>query len=120
MEALNGSGAHPRTAWNTRITSCVVHAHVSFYMIKSAAGSTVTPVGAGKITVKVAKLLIARFKRGDKQRVFTVELYFFITALIFQTKLAYSCKHTYPLPQRLCALYILIESKHSFPVVDVH
>lgn len=40
-------------------------------MIKSAAGSTVTPVGAGEITVKVAKLLIARFKRGNKLRVFT-------------------------------------------------
>lgn len=55
-------------------------------MITSAAGSTVTPVGAGEIRAEVAKLLIARFKRGDKQRVFTVELQFFITALIFQTK----------------------------------
>lgn len=91
MEALNGSGAHTSThhaspvatlgtgdkhqpARNACITSCVLQAHVSFYMIKSAAGSTVTPVGAGEITVKVAKLLIACFKRGDKQRVFTVEL----------------------------------------------
>lgn len=90
MEALNGSGAHTgirharplavlgtggkhQPARNARITSCVVHARVSFDMIKPAAGSTVTPVGAGEIRVKVAKLLIARFKRGDKQRVFTVE-----------------------------------------------
>lgn len=90
MEALNGSGAHTSTyhasllailgtgdkhqlARNTRITSCVLHTHVSFYMIKSAAGSTVTPVGAGEITVKVDKLLIAHFKRVNKLRVFTVE-----------------------------------------------
>lgn len=44
-------------------------------------------------------------------------LVFFITSLMFQIKLAYSYKHAIT---RLCAFYILIESKHSFSVLDVH
>lgn len=73
LSATLGIGDKHQPAQNTRITSCVLHAHVSFYMIKSAAGSTVTPVRAGEIRVKVAKLLIAHFKRGEEQRAFTVE-----------------------------------------------